>query len=278
MPNPTMPPSRDGNSYETKEIPKSGSITPLNAKKRKRKFSLIISNGTMMAKMKGTRRYAPTTNATAALVEICVKSSRDRPRLPKPYHMGVPAAPNTVAKVLERSNTTTLSNLGWPSDISMGAPRATGVPNPDAPSTIVAKQKITHSSATPCPTVSAFISLIMYGKQFVASIVSNKQIAPAMMLNGVIASCTPFTTLPHTRSGSDPRYINRTSSISNADSGRDLVVGRGFVIPHGGNVATTRKIIGRRQNTTSVARPHGPMPSWTTAQLQDSHSASPWQV
>mmetsp|Transcript_20812 Transcript_20812/g.45400 ORF Transcript_20812/g.45400 Transcript_20812/m.45400 type:complete len:231 (-) Transcript_20812:38-730(-) len=136
---------------------------------------------------------------------------------------------------------------------------------------------MTHSSATPCPPVNTFISLIMYGIHLVTSMVSNRQIAPAIMVRGVIASCTPFTTDPQTRSASLPRYIKRTSTIRNAAKGNDLVVGIAFM-PNGGMVAHTRNIMGKRHMITSIAFPHGPTPSSWTAQAQESHSARDTQV
>ena len=82
----------------------------------------------------------------------------------------------------------------------------------------------------------------MYGKQRVDSIVSNKHMAPAMIVRGVSASCTPLMTLPLTKIGSDPRYINRMKNISNALNGNDLVVDNGFK-PHGGIVAIIKLYI-----------------------------------
>ncbi|VEU39082.1 unnamed protein product [Pseudo-nitzschia multistriata] len=128
----------------------------------------------------------------------------------KPNQIGVPTAPHTVANVLNISNTTTDSNLGWPVEINMGAPRATGVPNPEAPypkgAFILAMFIFTYSmhSAMGCPFVKAFISLIIYGMQLVTSMVSKSVIAPAMMEIGEIASYNPKIIDPQVRVTSLP--------------------------------------------------------------------------
>ena len=49
--------------------------------------------------------------------------------------MGVPTAPKVTGKELSTRHTTAAARGGKPSEISSGAARAAGVPNPAAPST-----------------------------------------------------------------------------------------------------------------------------------------------
>lgn len=89
--------------------------------------------------------------------------------------------------------------------------------------------------------------------QYVASMVSNRVIAPAMILNGVRASCRPKTMAPQVNIGSDPRYMSRTRNMKKAAIGKLTVVGIGL----GLTVTTIKNTIGKRQKMTCKEETNG---------------------
>jgi hypothetical protein len=68
----------------------------------------------------------------------------------------------------------------------------------------------------------------MKGIHKVASIVSNRKMAPHIMARGDNASWIPEMTDAQTNNGSDPKYITRTMNNINAATGNDTVVDVGF--------------------------------------------------
>ena len=71
----------------------------------------------------------------------------------------------TVASVFMMRQHTMLSTGGWPSDTSIGAASATGVPNPEHPSIMYANaHPIRNTSATGCPEDRLRTLAIIQGK------------------------------------------------------------------------------------------------------------------
>lgn len=97
----------------------------------------------------------------------------------------------------------------------------------------------------------------MNGMHKVASMVSNRRMAPPMIVIGLSASCNPDITEAQQSNGSLPRYMVLTRNIMSAAKGRDVVVGRG----RGTSVAMSKKMIGSKHKMTSMADPQGPPPT-----------------
>mmetsp|Transcript_50226 Transcript_50226/g.56102 ORF Transcript_50226/g.56102 Transcript_50226/m.56102 type:complete len:117 (-) Transcript_50226:686-1036(-) len=116
-------------------MPREGPIQTNKLRKINIIFALTNLNGTKKVRQMGIKIYAPMAKQIPAFIEISVNSSSVANPL-NPNQIGVPTAPQQVAKVLKINNKMTDSNLGCPVDMSIGAPSATGVPNPEAPSTM----------------------------------------------------------------------------------------------------------------------------------------------
>ena len=100
-----------------------------------------------------------------------------------------------------------------------------------------------------------------------ASIDSKRKIAPATIEMGVMAWSIPEQVSAidsRASSASSPRYANLTTSIINAEIGRDMVVGVGF----GLRVTMTRYAIGPIHSRTSAKGPKDPPSSSSSSPRQ----------
>lgn len=140
--------------------------------------------------------------------------------------------------------------------------------------TMYAKLKMSILSAITCPSVNAFISRIIYGRQYEISILSNNVMAPAMMDRGVSASRIPNRIAPHANNGSLRRYMVRIRNSNRAAVGKEIVVGRGFFL----TVTTTRNAIGAKQRRTETTSPPGASSSLRKAHWHSKQASKDTQV